>query len=164
MKICKLKSAFTLVEMLIYLAIVGIVMTAATVAFDACIANYQANKDISDSVIKANQALSRITADLRCATAVAVSEPNSQCSMITATGGDITYLFNQSEERIYLVENDISASHILCENVGSARFDRITDFDDMGLEYVKSVQITMTVGSGNSAQDACAAVTIRRNL
>jgi prepilin-type N-terminal cleavage/methylation domain-containing protein len=165
MKTCKLKSAFTLVELLICLAIVGIVLTAVAIAFDACVANYEANKGISDSVMKANQALSRITADLRCAADVDTnSEPNNQCAMHTAEGNDITYLFNQSEGEIYLVDNDTSTSHILCENVSLVRFDRTTAVDDSNLVYVKSVQITLTVGSGNSARNFCSAVTIRRNL
>jgi len=161
----KLVWGFTLVEMLICLAIVGIVLTAVAIAFDACVANYEANKGISDSVIKANQALSRITADLRCATAVDTnSEPNNQCAMITAEGKDITYLFNQSEGKLYLVENATSTphSHILCENVSLVRFDRTTDAEDPN--KVTSVQITLTVGTGNSARNFCSAVTIRRNL
>jgi prepilin-type N-terminal cleavage/methylation domain-containing protein len=167
MKTCKLKSAFTLVELLICLAIVGIVLTAVAIAFDACVANYEANKDISDSVIKANQALSRITADLRCAADVDTnSEPNNQCAMHTAEGNDITYLFNQNEGKLYLVDNDTSTStsHILCENVSLVRFDRTTAVDDSNLVYVKNVQITLTIGSGNSARNFCSAVTIRRNL
>jgi prepilin-type N-terminal cleavage/methylation domain-containing protein len=162
MKICKLKSAFTLVELLICLAIVGVILTAAAIAFDACIANYEANKNISDSVIKANQALSRMTADLRCAWPVQPTEPNNQCSMFTAEGNDITYLFNQAEGKLYLVDNKTSTSYVLCENISSVSFDRTPDANDAG--KVKSVQITLTVGSGNSAQNACAAVVIRRNL
>jgi len=161
----KLVWGFTLVELLICLAIVGIVLTAVAIAFDACVANYEANKGISDSVIKANQALSRITADLRCAADVDTnSEPNNQCAMHTAEGNDITYLFNQSEGKLYLVDNDTSTSHILCENVSLVRFDRTTAVDDSNLVYVKNVQITLTVGSGNSARSACSAVAIRRNL
>ena len=161
----KLVWGFTLVELLICLAIVGIVLTAVAIAFDACVANYEANKGISDSVIKANQALSRITADLRCAADVDTnSEPNNQCAMHTAEGNDITYLFNQNEGKLYLVDNDTSTSHILCENVSLVRFDRTTAVDDSNLVYVKNVQITLTVGSGNSARNACAAVAIRRNL
>jgi prepilin-type N-terminal cleavage/methylation domain-containing protein len=162
---CKLVWGFTLVELIICLVIVGIVLTAAAIAFDACIANYEANKNMSDSVIKANQVLSRITIDLRCSTAVNPSEANSQCSMVTAEGNDITYLFNQSEGKLYLVENKIPpSSHILCENIGSARFDKTTANDVNGAEYVKSVQIMLKIGSGNSARNACAAVAIRRNL
>jgi prepilin-type N-terminal cleavage/methylation domain-containing protein len=162
---CKLVWGFTLVELLICLAIVGIVLTAVAIAFDACVANYEANKGISDSVIKANQALSRITADLRCAADVDTnSEPNNQCAMHTAEGNDITYLFNQNEGKLYLIDNDTSTSHILCENVGLVRFDRTTAVDDSNLVYVKNVQITLTVGSGNSARNFCSAVTIRRNL
>jgi prepilin-type N-terminal cleavage/methylation domain-containing protein len=160
MKICKLKSAFTLVEMLICLAVVGVILTAVAIAFDACVANYEANKGISDSIIKANQALSRITTDVRCANDVAISEPNNQCSMLTAEGYMITYLFNQAEGKLYLVKN--GTNHILCEDISSARFDRTLDPCD--LSKVTSVQIILTVGTGNFARDACAAAVIRKNL
>jgi prepilin-type N-terminal cleavage/methylation domain-containing protein len=160
----KLVWGFTLVELLICLAVVGVILTAVAIAFDACVANYEANKNISDSIIKANQALSRITADLRCATAVDTSEPNNQCSMITAEGSDITYLFNQGEGKLYLVENGTAIPYILCEDISSASFYRTTALDANGVQYVKSVQITLTVGTGNYARDACAAVVIRKNL
>ena len=162
---CKLVWGFTLVEIIISLAIAAMVLTAAAIAFDACITNYQVNKDISESVIKANQVLSRMVSDLRCATAVMTSEPNSQCTMITAAGDDITYRFEPSEGRLYLVENHVPpTSHILCEGVSSAVFDRTTAVDELGAAYVKDVRILLTVGQGNSAQKACAAVAIRRNL
>jgi len=162
MKPCKLKSAFTLVEMLICLAVVGVILTAVAIAFDACVANYEANKGISDSIIKANQALSRITADLRCAWPVQPDEPNNQCSMFTAEGKNITYLFNQGEGKLYLVDNGTATSYVLCEDISSAVFDRALDPCDPG--KVTSVQIILTVGTGNFARDACAAAVIRKNL
>ncbi len=160
MKTCKLKSAFTLVELLICLAIVGVVLTAVAIALDACVANYEANKNMSDSVIKANQALSRITADLRCAIAVEQTEPNNQCTMFMATGDNIKYLF--SGGKLYLVKS--GNSYKLCENISSANFDRTVGVNSLGEQCIKSVQITLRVGSGNYAWDACAAVVIRRNL
>ncbi|MCX5632306.1 MAG: prepilin-type N-terminal cleavage/methylation domain-containing protein [Phycisphaerae bacterium] len=159
---CKLVRGFTLVELIICLAISAMVLTAAAIAFDACIANYQVNKDISDAIIKANQVLSRITADLRCAIDVNAPEPNTQCSMFTAGGDDITYRFDQAEGKLYLVKN--GTAHILCEGISSAAFEKTPGINELGLQCVKSVQITLTVGSGNSAQKACAAVAIRRNL
>ena len=164
MKICKLKSAFTLVEMLICLAVVGVILTAVAIAFDACVANYEANKGISDSIIKANQALSRITADLRCAADVCEpsAEPNNQCTMITAEGDEITYRFDQAEGKLYLVKN--GTEHILCEGISSVAFEKKTGINESGLQCVKSVQIILTVGTGNFARDACAAAVIRKNL
>ena len=164
MKKYESKAAFTIIELMISLVIVTIILTAVAIAFDACIASYQANKDISDAVIKANQALSRITNDLRCAAAVdANSEPNSQCAFISAGGSDLTYRYEKSSGRIYLIQGS-STSHILCDGISSAVFDRTTAVDGSGLRYVKNVQIKLTVGSGNNAQKACAAGAIRRNL
>ncbi len=165
-KIHKSKTAFTLIELMISLAIVCLILTAAGFAFDACIASYRANKDITDAVIKANQALARITTDLRSAIAVDTnSEPNNQCALLTAGHNDIVYRFDRAAGRIYLIEDGGNGpSHILCDNVSSAHFDRTTALDAFGQTVVKNVQITLTIGSGNSAQNACAAVVIRRNL
>ncbi|MGB8226791.1 MAG: prepilin-type N-terminal cleavage/methylation domain-containing protein [Sedimentisphaerales bacterium] len=163
MKIHRLQRGFTLVELIISLAIAAMVLTAAAIAFDACIANYQANKDISDAIIKANQVLARIVSDLRCATAVVSTfEPNSQCTMFTAAGDNITYRFDQAEGKLYLVKN--GTAHILCEGISSAAFEKTPGINELGLQCVKDVRIMLTVGSGNSAQKACAAVAIRRNM
>ncbi|MDD5135572.1 MAG: prepilin-type N-terminal cleavage/methylation domain-containing protein [Phycisphaerae bacterium] len=158
------RSAFTLVELLISLTITALVLVAAGMAFDASIMNYQANKAMSDAFIRANQVLMRMTADLRSAQAVEPSEPNSQCTMITAAGDDITYRFEADEEKIYLDNNVTSESYILCGNISSANFDRIAAVNDANLPYVKNVDITLTVDVGSFTQKACTSVTVRRNL
>ena len=164
MKNQKKHSGFTLIELMISITIVAMVLAAASMAFDACIQNYQVGRDISDAVIKANQTLTRITADLRCAQAVEPNEPNSQCSMFTAAGDDITYRFSAGDQTIYYDDNTASLSYKLCEGISSAFFEKTTDFNDMAVEYVKSVQISLSVGSGDYTQNACAAVAIRKNL
>ncbi len=165
MKTNKSKSAFTIIELMISIVLLAMILSAVSLAFDACISNYQANKDISDAVIKANQALSRITNDLRCAVAVDTSsEPNNQCALITAEGKDITYRFDNNARRIYLIENNTGVSHVLCDDISSAYFEKTTEVDVFGNRLVKNVQITLTIGSGNGVQKACAAVAIRRNL
>lgn len=150
------KPAFTLIELMISISILAIIMVAVGIALNASVMNYEANRNISEAVVKANQAIARITADLRCATAVDTSEPNNQCSMITSDGvTNITYSF--SDGKLYLIKN--GTSYILCDNIGSAVFDR-----QVSGGKVKSVQIILTVTVGSFTQNACAAVVIRKNM
>ena len=153
------KAAFTLIELMMSISILAIIMVAVGIALNASVMNYQANSDISAAVVKANQAIGRITSDLRCATAVDAAEPNSQCSMITSGGADITYSFNQSQGKLYLINNSTSQSYILCDNIGSVVFDR-----QVSGGKVKSVQIILTVTVVGFTQNACAAVVIRKNM
>ena len=151
------KPAFTLIELMMSISILAIIMVAVGIALNASVMNYEVNRDISAAVVKANQAIARITSDLRCAQGVEVSEPNNQCSMFTADGSNITYSFNQSQGKLYLIKN--STSYILCDNIGSAVFAR-----QVSGGRVKSVQVTLTVTVGGFTQNACGAVVIRKNM
>ncbi|MFA6185782.1 MAG: type II secretion system protein [Phycisphaerae bacterium] len=151
------KPAFTLIELMMSISILAIIMVAVGIALNASVMNYEANRDISEAVIKANQAISRITADLRCARDVQTTEPNNQCSMHTSDGSDITYSFDSSQRKLYLIKG--GTSYVLCDNIGSAVFDR-----EVSGGKVKSVQIILTVTVGTFTQNACAAVVIRKNM
>lgn len=152
------KNAFTLIELMMSISILAIIMVAVGIALNASVMNYEANRDISEAVIKANQAISRITADLRCAKAVQTSEPNNICSMIASDGiTTITYSFDQSQSKLYLIKNDVQ--YVLCDNIGSAVFDK-----EVSGAIVKSVQITLKVTVGSFTQNACGAVVIRKNM
>jgi len=151
------KPAFTLIELMMSISILAIIMVAVGMALNASVMNYEANRDISEAVIKANQAVGRITADLRCATSVDTSEPNTQCSMFTSEGSNITYSFDSSQGKLYLIKG--GTSYVLCDNIGSVVFDR-----QVSGGKVKSVQIILTVTVGGFTQNACAAVVIRKNM
>ncbi|MFA6175440.1 MAG: type II secretion system protein [Phycisphaerae bacterium] len=151
------KTAFTLIELMMSISILAIIMVAVGIALNASVMNYQANSDISAAVVKANQALGRITSDLRCATSVSASDPNNQCSMFTSDGSNITYSFDSSQKKLYLIKG--GTSYVLCDNIGSVVFDR-----QVAGGKVKSVQIILTVTVGGFTQNACAAVVIRKNM
>ena len=106
-----------------------------------------------------------MTSQLRTATAVEPNSPNSECTLLTAGGEDITYRYNSGDNKLYLVTNDdlSDSDYVLCDNVIAATFQRETATKD-SVTYVKSVQIAMTVQSGNLQRDASAAAVIRRNL
>jgi prepilin-type N-terminal cleavage/methylation domain-containing protein len=147
----KHKTGFTIAELLIVLAITGILLAAIAVALDASIINYRENEDIFKAVNSARQALSRMTSQLRTANAVDPNRPDNECALITA-GGDNT---------LYLDSN--GNSYVLCDSVTAMAFTRDTATKD-AVTYVKSVQISMTVQSGNVQRTLSAAAVIRRNL
>lgn len=159
---------FTVAELLISLIILGILLTAAAVAFDASVTNFTANEDIFRAMNTARQALFRITSDLRTAQAVGLipddDVDNQQCSIQTANGDFLTYRYDANAGILYLDVN-VGAnvgSYILCEDVTAISFDRTTLADDPFA--VKNVQITLTVTIDRISQTVSSAAVIRRNL
>lgn len=161
-KFCK--SGFTLIELLISLSIMAVIMVAVGVAIDASVQNYNAVNDMSTAMVKANQLLGQIVVNLRCASAVNISEPNSQCSLLTAEGNDITYRFSSSDEKLYLDDNDSSQTYLMCDNISSAFFVKTTDVNDSNVAYVKNVQIVLDIKAGSTTQRATRAVSLVKNL
>ncbi len=159
----KSAAAFTMAELLLALAITGLLLAAVAVAFNASIINYRENEDIFKTINSARQALVRITNQLRTGYWIDPNAPNNECSFFTADDYDITYRFNNVDNKLYLITNyDSSDSdYVLCENVTSMSF--IKQPTDDGSD-VKSVQISMTVVSGNIQQTLSAAAVVRKNL
>lgn len=159
------RSGFTIAEMLIALAITAMLLAAVAAAFNAAVVSYRVNEDTFKAINSARQALSRITTQLRTATAVDPNDPNNKCSMITAEGDDITYQYNSTYNRLYLVTNDdlTDSDYVLCDNVTAMTFTKNTAIRDT-VVYVKSVQMSITVQSGGLQKTLVAAAVIRRNL
>jgi len=162
MKNTKYKTGFTVAELLIALAISAMLLVAVAVAFNASATNYQENEDIFRTINNARQALFRITSQLRTADMVEPAAPNNECSFWTSAGEDLTYEFRSAENKLYLITNSDAKEYVLCDNVTDMSFDKSNTTDD-GLDC-KSVQISMTVLSGNVQKTISAAAAIRRNL
>ncbi|MHC5082924.1 MAG: PulJ/GspJ family protein [Planctomycetota bacterium] len=169
----KHKSGFTIIEVMTAMVILAILMTAVAVAFDASVKNYHANEGIYQTVNTGRQALLRITTDLRTAQAVALigaggDTDNTQVSLITAGGDDVTYKFDNTDNTLYYIDNDTSTSYTLSENVTAMTFNRATfiDVDDSSTEKVRNVRMSMTLTDdrGDISQTLAAASVIRRNL
>ena len=165
MIIQKTNSGFTVVELLLSLAILAMLLTAIAVAFDATADNYTTNANMARAMNTARQSLLRITSQLRTAVAVATGEANSQCSFVTSDNQNITYQFNSTDNKLYLVTNDdtTDADYVLCENVTAMTFDRSTVPDSNPVE-VRNVQISMTVTVDDVSQNVATAAVIRKNL
>ncbi len=159
----KYETGFTIVELLLALAIASILLATIATAFNASIINYRQNEDIFHVINSARQSLFRITSQLRTADAVEPSAPVNECTLITAAGDDITYQYNNGDNKLYLITNDdlSDPDYVLCDNVTAMTFTK-TPTDD-GTDC-KSVQISITVTRGNVERKISAAAAIRRNL
>ena len=162
----KKQAGFTIMEILIALAITAALMAAVAVAFNASAVNYSENEDIFKAVNSARQAVSRITTQLRTAQTVDPNAASNECTMITAAGENITYSYNSDDDTLYLITNDDTSDsdYVLCQNVGAATFTKYSVPDPTYGSKVKSVQISLNVTSGNMEQKVSAASVIRRNL
>ena len=146
------------------LAVTGMLLAAVAGALFASAENYSANKDIFDAANPARLALLRITADIRSAQAVSVTEASTQCSLVTSDGSDITYSYSADDQILYLVTNDDStdADYVLCKNVTDLTFTRTTVPDDSS--SIREVKISITVSSGACTETVSSAAVVRRNL
>lgn len=163
-------NGFSLVEVLVALAISGLLLAAVAVAFNASVMNYQENENIFKTVNNARQALVRMTSQLRTAgyevapdfwVAADPCAPSNECSFFTAGGDNITYQYRSADNKLYLITNSDGQEYVLCENVVAMNFIKTpTDAGD----DCKSVQISMTVQSGNVQRTLAAAAVVRRNL
>jgi len=155
------KTGFSIVELLLALAIGAMLLVAVAVAFQASAMNYQENEAIFKTINAARQALLRMTSQLRTAAAVDPNSPVNECSFFTSTGADITYRFTAGDEKLCLVTNSDGQEYVPCDNVAAMTFTS-TPTDD-GSDC-KSVQICMTVAHGDVRRTVSAAAVIRRNL
>jgi len=161
----KYETGFTIVELLLALVITSILLATIATAFNASIINYRENEDIFHVINSARQSLFRITSQLRTADAVDPNSPANECTLITAGGDDITYRYNNADNKLYLITNDDSTDpdYVLCDNVTAMTFTKDTVIIE-SIEKVRSVQVSITVARGNVERKISAAAVIRRNL
>jgi len=159
------KTGFTIVELLLAIAIAGMLLVAVAVAFNASATNYRENEEIFRTINTARQALTRMTSQLRTADGVDHTAPANECTLMTADGKDITYRYDSGQGVLYLVTNyDLTDSdYVLCENVTAMTCTK-TAVVEASQTVVKSVQISITVTSGDAQRTVSAAAVIRRNL
>ncbi|HUU19149.1 MAG TPA: prepilin-type N-terminal cleavage/methylation domain-containing protein [Sedimentisphaerales bacterium] len=161
----KYETGFTIVELLLALAIASILLATVATAFNASIINYRQNEDIFKVINSARQSLFRLTSQLRTADAVDPTSPANECTLITADGDDITYRYNNADNKLYLITNDdlSDPDYVLCDNVTAMTFTKDTVIIE-SIEKVRSVQVSITVACGNVQRKISAAAVIRRNL
>ena len=158
----KKSKGFTLVELLLALAISALLLTAVATAFNASVITYRQNREIYQTLNNARQALLRMTTQLRTGYDVEPADPATQCSFFTSDGQDITYEYRSDpNNQLVLITNADGQEYVLCENVTGLSFTKTatTAGDDC-----KSVRISMTVRIEDHVQTLSTAVVIRRNL
>ena len=166
----KSNTGFTLVEVLLSLAILGMLLAAVALAFNASAINYSENEAMFKAMNTARQALLRITTEIRTAQSVALigagagDDPcdQTQCSMITADSRNVTYRYDSSDNTLYLDDNTTSSNYVLCTNVTAMTFDRATVPDDP--TAIRNVQISVTVSVDTLSQTLATAAVVRKNL
>jgi prepilin-type N-terminal cleavage/methylation domain-containing protein len=156
------RSAFTLIETLLALAISAILLAAVATAFNASVINYRENQEAYETVNSARQALMRMTTQLRTGHSVQSQsgEALTQCSFHTSEDEDITYQYRAADHQLVLITNADAQAYVLCNNVRAMTF---TKTPPEGVDRT-SVRISMTVQAGDQMQTLCAATVIRRNV
>ena len=156
------QNGFTIAELLLALAITGLLLAAVAVAFNASIINYGQNEDVFKTINNARQALFRITTQIR----TGLVDPNDvssedRCKLLCADGSEITYRYDSADNKLYLHDHDTGTDYVLCDNVAAMTFkkDNNTPTRD-----VKSVQISITVVSGDVQRTVSAAAVVRKIL
>ncbi len=150
-----------MVECLLGLAISAVLLAAVAVAFNASVVNYRENEQMYQTINYARQALTRMTSQLRTGYAVDSAAPANRCNFFTSADEDTSYEFRSADKKLYLITNANARQYVLCDNVTAATFSKTPT--DNGQDC-KSVQISLTVRSGDFQRTLCAAAVIRRNL
>ena len=157
----KQAAGFTIAEMLLALAISAMLLVAVAVAFNASIINYTKNEAIFKSVNNARQALVRMTSQMRTGDNFNTLDPNNRCSFFTAQNDDITYEYRSGEHKIFLITNSDGQAYELCDNVASMNFVKTATADGSD---IKSIQISIKVGTGDNIRSVASGVLVRKNL
>ncbi|HSV27586.1 MAG TPA: type II secretion system protein [Sedimentisphaerales bacterium] len=153
--------AFTLAEMLVALAIMGLILTAIATAFHASAVNYRENASIAEAMNSARNALTTMTTLIRTGQPNPSAEAVGTLSLVTAENHHVVFRHDNAQRTIYYSNNTMGiANRKLSENVTSLVFTKtLTPSGD-----VKSVVISMTVQVNNITETFTAAAVVRRNL
>jgi Tfp pilus assembly protein FimT len=146
-------AGFTIAELLIALFITALLLAAVAVAFNASLMNYNTNEDIFSATNKARQALTQMIPQIRTADSVTNDSLPNECEL---NSGAVKYSYNSSEQKLYMIKG---GTYLLCDNVKDMSFTKIVSGG-----VVKSVIISMTVGSGQTSQKFSTAVVVRKKL
>ena len=163
MRPAKYKKAFTIVELLISLAITALLLTAVATAFNASLQNFQENEEIFQAMNSGRQALQRMTTQLRTADWVNPASPPNECGLrvLAIADPNITYSYNNGKLYLMTDDNLTDPDYVLCDHITKMTFIKDPSFPGAN---VTSVQISMTVEVGNNQQTVSSAAVIRKNL
>lgn len=155
-------NGFTMIELLISLAIIGMLLAAVAAALNASIINYNENEKIFKHVNTARQALVRMTTQIRSGMVDPNNITNEQvCEVLCSDGSNVRYHYDAANDELLLYDYGTAQDYLLCDNVTALSFkkDNSTASGD-----VESVRISITVSDGTMEQKLSAAAVVRKVL
>jgi prepilin-type N-terminal cleavage/methylation domain-containing protein len=153
------QSAFTLIEVLLSLAILGILLAALGTAFNASAMNYRENRNLSEAMNTARMATDKMVTLIRTGQPDPTDTAANTCRLVTADGTDMTFSYNSTQKKLYCVIG--GANHVLCDNVTAMTFSKTLSGD---ADCVTRVLMSMTVQVGDVSKTVTSAVLVRKNL
>jgi prepilin-type N-terminal cleavage/methylation domain-containing protein len=152
-------NAFTVVEVLISLAILAILLTALATAFNASSMSYRENRNIATAMNTARAATDKMVMLIRTGQPDPADTAANTCTLATSDGTDMTFSYNSGQKKLYCITG--GQNYLMCENVSAMSFAKTLSSD---ASCVKSVLMSMTVSIGDVSKTVSAAVVVRRNL
>ena len=160
---------FTVVEMLIALAITALLLASVAIAVHGGLLSYTENTRISDLIHNARVVLDRMTSEIRTAQAVNSGEQRLTVEPPANPGGvtEIEYELDDGVLYYRRTVGGVATSYPLVGDdsvrVEAFTVDRQTAVDDEGMPYTVSVKIQLTLAAGENRFTGTASACPRRN-
>jgi type II secretory pathway pseudopilin PulG len=158
------RTALTIVEAVISLAITTMLLTAVSAAFAASIAAVENNDQFFRATQTARVSLHQMLTEVRRAHAVDVS--GNTLRLITYNEQDRSYVYSPTAREVRLVTNDITTDpdYVMAAGVTSAAFAADTVTDAQGISRVVRVTITLVVRVADNEIRLSGSAAPRRSL
>ncbi|MCD4699172.1 MAG: type II secretion system GspH family protein [Phycisphaerae bacterium] len=175
MKRAKTRRGFTIVEMLMALAILAVLLSAVAVAMHASMHNYGENTEIAELTQTARVVLNRMTSEIR--TADAVDSASQRVTIIPPQPdpGNLTEIEYELDSGVLYCRRTVSETQTSEPLIASDEDVQITGFiitretgitiiDEVEVEYTKSVTVQMDLQSGGNIFSVTCSACPRRNM
>ena len=134
------RCGFTVVEMLVSLAVMAIVLTAVAFAFNASAINYNENFAMFSALNTGRQAMMQMTSELRTASELDKDSPPNMIRFFESADANQFLAFKHEGTTLYRETESCMKKYPLCENVSDVNF-----FIPPTTGTTQSVQMSMTV-------------------
>jgi len=162
--------AFTLVEVLLSLAIMAMLLAAVAVAVNASLTSFRENEELADVVQTTRAVLDRISREIR--TAQAVDWDYTALSIIPVDDGsgvtEIQYE-NVGGELVYrITKNGVQTPYVLISATGKVRLSSFDVVQELGQDYqgtpcTKSITVRLVLEVDGKLFPSTATAAPRRN-
>ena len=115
-------SAFTLVELLMALAITAMLIAATSVAFDAALRNYEANQQQGLAGLAARNVLQQLCREIRSAhndpdNPIVITTDGTECSFVDAADEVIVYSYDPELHQLLVNINDTDDWYVFLDGI-----------------------------------------------